>query len=88
MSNLVNNALQHGAGDVEVRVAGGPEVVVEVSDEGAGFQEERPFERFSASHGSVGLGLAIVDEIVRAHGGRVGSTVSATAPSSASPCRR
>ncbi len=71
VSNLVDNALRHGAGEVEVRVVGGPEVVVEVSDAGAGFQEERPFERFASSHGSVGLGLAIVEEIVRAHGGTV-----------------
>ncbi|RHW23224.1 HAMP domain-containing protein [Nocardioides immobilis] len=71
VSNLIDNALKHGAGDVEVRVVDGPEVVLEVSDEGPGFAEERPFERFAASHGSVGLGLAIVDEIVRAHGGRI-----------------
>ncbi|MDZ5623316.1 ATP-binding protein [Nocardioides sp. HM23] len=73
VSNLVDNALKHGAGDVDVRVvAGSKEVVVEVSDEGAGFTEERPFERFAGSHGSAGLGLAIVDEIVRAHGGHIG----------------
>lgn len=72
VSNLVDNALKHGAGDVEVRVVDGPDVVLEVSDGGAGFQEERPFERFAASHGSVGLGLPIVDEIIRAHGGRIG----------------
>jgi signal transduction histidine kinase len=71
VSNLVSNALRHGAGEVEVRVAGGEEVVVEVIDEGPGFAEERPFERFAGSHGSVGLGLAIVDEIVSAHGGRI-----------------
>ena len=71
VSNLVDNAMKHGAGDVEVRVTDGPEVVLEVSDGGSGFQEERPFERFAASHGSVGLGLPIVDEIVRAHGGRI-----------------
>ena len=71
ISNLVSNALRHGAGMIEVRVVGGPEVVVEVSDEGSGFAEERPFERFAGSHGSVGLGLAIVDEIVGAHGGRI-----------------
>lgn len=73
VTNLIDNALRHGAGDVEVRVSGGggTEVVLEVSDGGAGFHEERPFERFAASHGSVGLGLPIVDEIVRAHGGRI-----------------
>ncbi len=71
VSNLVSNALRHGDGEVEVRVTGGPEVIVEVSDGGPGFAEERPFERFAGSHGSVGLGLAIVDEIVSAHGGRI-----------------
>ncbi len=71
VSNVVDNALKHGAGDVEVRVHAGREVVVEVRDDGPGFAEDRPFERFAGSHGSTGLGLAIVDEIVRAHGGRV-----------------
>jgi len=72
LSNLVDNALRHGAGTIEVGVTGdASEVAVWVTDEGPGFEEERPFERFAASHGSVGLGLAIVDEIVRAHGGRV-----------------
>jgi signal transduction histidine kinase len=72
VSNLVDNALRHGAGDVEVRVLGGIQAVLEVSDAGPGFVEERPFERFAASHGSVGLGLSIVEEIVRAHGGEIG----------------
>jgi len=71
VSNLIDNALRHGAGAVEVRVVDGAEITLEVSDEGPGFTEERPFERFASSHGSVGLGLAIVDEIVRAHGGRI-----------------
>ncbi|WP_220793591.1 ATP-binding protein [Nocardioides stalactiti] len=71
-SNLVENALRHGAGDVEVVVAGGGDTVwLAVSDEGAGFTVERPLERFSGSHDSTGLGLAIVDEIVRAHGGTI-----------------
>jgi signal transduction histidine kinase len=71
VSNLIDNALRHGDGDVDVRVADGADAVLEVSDAGAGFREQRPFERFAASHGSVGLGLAIVDEIVRAHGGAI-----------------
>jgi signal transduction histidine kinase len=72
VSNLVDNALKHGAGDVEVVVSStAAGVTLAVSDAGPGFQEERPFERFAASHGSIGLGLPIVDEIVRAHGGRI-----------------
>ena len=72
VSNLVDNALKHGAGDVEVAVStSGGGVTLAVSDGGPGFQEDRPFERFAASHGSVGLGLPIVDEIVRAHGGEI-----------------
>lgn len=72
VSNLVDNALKHGAGDVEVEVVpGAADAALTVIDNGAGFEEERPFERFAARHGSTGLGLAIVEEIVRAHGGRI-----------------
>jgi signal transduction histidine kinase len=72
VSNLVDNALKHGAGAIEVEVSrGAADVTLAVIDHGAGFTEERPFDRFAASHGSVGLGLSIVDEIIRAHGGRI-----------------
>ena len=65
VSNLIDNALRHGAGDVaiEIRPSGGGAVLT-VSDEGAGFRIDQ------TSPGS-GLGLSIVREIVRAHGGRV-----------------
>jgi signal transduction histidine kinase len=54
-----------------------PAVAISVSDDGAGFPPgtaDRAFERFyradpSRAGGSSGLGLAIVDELVRAHGG-------------------
>ncbi len=72
LSNLVDNALRHGAGDVEVSVsADGGAVRLAVSDHGQGFREQRPFDRFAGTGGSSGLGLAIVQEIARAHGGSV-----------------
>jgi signal transduction histidine kinase len=55
-------------------------VLIVVEDEGCGVEEEalaRIFERFARadaartrSTGGVGLGLAIVDAIAKAHGGR------------------
>jgi len=54
-------------------------VVLEVEDEGCGIEADslrHIFERFaradparSRTHGGVGLGLAIVDAIAKAHGG-------------------
>lgn len=67
VSNLIDNALRHGAGDIVIevrRTMGGAEFVV--SDEGGGF----PAVDLTRSTGS-GLGLKIVEEIVRAHGGAV-----------------
>jgi signal transduction histidine kinase len=78
LGNLVDNALRHGAGGVEIRaVTDGGRVVFEVRDHGAGFPDdfsERAFERFSRADegrtgGGAGLGLAIVQAIAKAHGG-------------------
>jgi heavy metal sensor kinase len=86
LGNLVDNALRHGAGTVEL---GGKvenaAVTLQVSDAGDGFPADflpHAFERFSrvdvARGGDgTGLGLAIVDAIARAHGG---SAVAANAP--------
>ena len=81
IANLVENALRHGAGQIELsaeRSAGG--VAIHVRDEGPGFADGfRPhaFERFSRednarARGGAGLGLAIVEAIAAAHGGRAG----------------
>jgi signal transduction histidine kinase len=78
LGNLVDNALRHGAGDIELsarRVDGGVEI--SVSDSGPGFPSElapRAFERFARgdgarTRGGAGLGLAIVRAIAEAHGG-------------------
>lgn len=95
VSNLIGNALQHGAADRPVRVLVGPvasgEVVLEVCNEGQAIPPHlvphlfEPFERLAPAgepsrSGSLGLGLYIVDQIVKAHGGRieVESAASAT----------
>lgn len=76
VNNLVSNAKQHGTPPVTVSVArDGPFVVLAVGDEGPGVPAERVgqlFQRFSplARGGSGnGLGLFIVRELARAHGG-------------------
>lgn len=78
LGNLVDNALTHGAGNVElVGQRNGDAVEMQVRDHGAGFADSylaHPFERFAptASTGrGTGLGLAIVQAITEAHGGAV-----------------
>jgi PAS domain S-box-containing protein len=81
VSNLVGNAVQHGTGAIRVEVEGGPdEVALAVHNEGPRIPPEavphlfEPFRRGvrgDGSAGSVGLGLFIVREVVRAHGGRI-----------------
>ncbi len=78
LSNLVDNALAYGAGDVELYLAEHDGTVeLHVADHGPGFQPEflgRAFDRFSRadearSQGGAGLGLSIVSLIAQAHGG-------------------
>jgi two-component system OmpR family sensor kinase len=82
LGNLVDNALTHGEGSIELRaVAAGERVELHVLDEGAGFSPEfraRAFDRFSrgdearSGNGS-GLGLSIVELVTHAHGGGAGA---------------
>jgi signal transduction histidine kinase len=87
LDNLVINALKFtsAGGHVIVRLFGGEDAVtLQVSDTGVGIpndQLERIFERFyqvdgstTRRYGGVGLGLALVKEIVEAHGGQVSVT--------------
>ena len=84
--NLARNAMQaletrdaKDPGRDQIRVTGrreGAVAVIEVSDTGPGLSEKARahlFEAFQGSTrtGSVGLGLAIVAELVRAHGGEI-----------------
>ena len=85
LRNLVENALTHTALETEVIVEVGRDGVLSVLDSGPGISvEDRPriFDRFWRGKGSrtdgAGLGLAIVMEIVRAHGANI--TVSDRTP--------
>jgi heavy metal sensor kinase len=80
LSNLVDNALRYGAGEITISarsINGYSEL--HVTDEGPGFPPEllaHAFERFSRAddvraRGGAGLGLAIVAAIARAHDGSV-----------------
>jgi two-component system sensor histidine kinase TctE len=77
LSNLVDNAISYGGagGKVTVRLTAGPAPVLSVEDEGPGIPEaerEHVLERFYRIAGTpgsgCGLGLAIGQEIARAHG--------------------
>jgi signal transduction histidine kinase len=75
LRNLLENAKRHGAPPVEVRVSrAGDGAEISVRDHGAGVPEaERehvfdPFYRAGTGQGS-GLGLALVRQIARRHGG-------------------
>jgi heavy metal sensor kinase len=82
LGNLVDNALTHGSGDVELSARVRESLVeLHVVDRGPGFPAgfvDRAFDRFSRaddarSRSGTGLGLAIVDLIARAHGGEAGA---------------
>lgn len=97
LGNLLDNALRHGGRHIRLSAAAsGDAVELHVRDDGPGFPPafiDSAFERFTRAdsargRGGAGLGLAIVDAIARAHGGRVaarndpggGADVSLTLP--------
>jgi signal transduction histidine kinase len=78
--NLFDNADRHGGGLVAVTIHGdGDAVIVGVEDQGPGVDpadRERIFQRFArggarGSRPGAGLGLSLVAETMRAHGGMV-----------------
>jgi two-component system OmpR family sensor kinase len=78
LTNLVDNALSHGDGEVRVSAhSSDGRLELHVRDRGPGFPPafiDHAFERFSRAdaarrRGGTGLGLAIVDAVARAHRG-------------------
>lgn len=84
VSNLIGNAVQHGAPGTEIRVevrATADEVVVSVHNKGSAipageisqifspFKRVQPATEQGAAEGSMGLGLYIAQQIAVAHGG-------------------
>ena len=80
LTNLIDNASRYAGGAIEIRTRrDGVKVLIEVMDRGPGVpagdleRMKQPFTRLNEARsgaGGAGLGLAIVDRIARAHGGR------------------
>jgi two-component system sensor histidine kinase KdpD len=77
--NLLDNALVHTSGPIEVAAQAVPQgIAITVADRGPGIppaERERIFEAWQRGTGAVpggaGLGLALVRAIAQAHGGRI-----------------
>ncbi|VFR91698.1 two-component sensor kinase [plant metagenome] len=80
LTNLVQNAVEHGGDQVILRVRG---AWLEVEDNGSGIpQEERervfePFHRLRPRASGTGLGLSLVKQVVDHHHGRIAIATAA-----------
>ncbi len=83
LDNLIGNAIRHAGDTAQVRVSlqtsSADRLQLQVEDDGPGFPEDElrfVFDRFyrgdpARASGGSGLGLAVVREIVRQHGGSI-----------------
>jgi signal transduction histidine kinase len=77
LTNLVQNAIQHGRRRGTINIHIGVPATIDVSDEGDGIPPEQralifePFYRLTPLDRGAGLGLNLVREIARVHGGHV-----------------
>ena len=80
--NLLSNAHRHTGPDATIRVSGSSDpgwATITVTDDGPGVRSSDlgrlfTFGAIPPSNGGTGLGLVIVDRLVRLHGGRVSAT--------------
>ena len=83
LANLIDNALRYAGEDMALDVSVGVQegdLCIEVADQGPGIPENEvermrhPFTRLEKARSNAkgaGLGLAIVERVMRAHGGRL-----------------
>jgi len=75
LGNLADNAVQHGARTICIRLSGGPLLTILFSDDGSGIAPEvrhqifDPF--FTTRPAGTGLGLAVAQNVILAHGGEI-----------------
>lgn len=86
VDNLVTNAIRYGTGQITLRLLREADrAVIAVHNHGTPIAPDHltslfdPYKRAATSHGGVGLGLYIVEQIARAHGGTVQVTSTADA---------
>ncbi len=77
LATIIENSLRYGAGTTRVvsrRTANKRGVMIDISDEGVGIDEETApdiFEYGVSKHGSTGIGLALARDLVAGMGGRL-----------------
>lgn len=87
IANLVRNAIEHGGNRGVISVSVSPDARVIVADQGNGIPKDQqdlvfePFYRITPRNFGAGLGLSLVRQIIRKHGGEV--TVDSSSAGSA-----
>jgi anti-sigma regulatory factor (Ser/Thr protein kinase) len=77
ISELVTNALRHGAGTISIQLSrAGHDLRIEVHDHGPG----RPVRRHAGTGDEGGRGLEVIDGLISMHDGHRGCTDDDTGP--------